>query len=94
MEFMKGEDVTVDTSTKELKGLPTPQEMYAHLNKFVIGQDGAKKQFVQHNHYKRINKPKDALFTKSNIVVVGPTGSGKTYCSNDCQVFGCSVCNC
>lgn len=66
--------------------LPRPDEIKAHLDKYVIGQDEAKKvlSVAVYNHYKRIlnnaNKPKGAdLLEKSNIVLLGETGCGKTY---------------
>ncbi|WP_312649386.1 ATP-dependent Clp protease ATP-binding subunit ClpX [Proteiniclasticum sp.] len=62
--------------------LPKPQEIKAHLDQYVIGQESAKKSLAVavYNHYKRINYPKknDVELSKSNILVLGPTGSGKT----------------
>ncbi len=64
--------------------LPLPAEMNAILDQYVIGQDRAKKvlSVAVYNHYKRINrKPSknDVELQKSNILLLGPTGSGKTY---------------
>lgn len=62
----------------------TPKELKAHLDKYVIGQERAKKVFSVgvYNHYKRIfkaiTKDDDTELFKSNILLVGPTGSGKT----------------
>ncbi|GBD98553.1 ATP-dependent Clp protease ATP-binding subunit ClpX [bacterium BMS3Abin07] len=62
--------------------LPTPVEINEFLNEYVIGQDKAKKvlSVAVHNHYKRIYNPldKDVELQKSNILLIGPTGTGKT----------------
>lgn len=67
---------------KDIK-LPKPKELNETLDKYVIGQDKAKKvlSVAVYNHYKRINandKSDDVEIQKSNILMVGPTGSGKT----------------
>ncbi|MBM1002564.1 MAG: ATP-dependent Clp protease ATP-binding subunit ClpX [Desulfofustis sp. PB-SRB1] len=60
----------------------TPREINEHLDQYVIGQERAKKvlSVAVHNHYKRIDAPPDeeVELQKSNIILVGPTGSGKT----------------
>ena len=62
--------------------LMKPQEMNAILDEYVIGQDEAKKvlSVAVYNHYKRVMAPKnlDVDLQKSNILMLGPTGSGKT----------------
>ena len=81
----------------EEKKLPRPSEISAFLDKYVIGQDPAKRvlSVAVYNHYKRIkaeeaqaavasssrktNKDEDVEISKSNILMLGPTGSGKTY---------------
>lgn len=67
----------------EIKDIPKPKEIRAILDEYVIGQDEAKKALsvAVYNHYKRINsnsKVDDVELSKSNIVMIGPTGSGKT----------------
>ena len=74
-------------SGEELQELPKPREIREILDQYVIGQEDAKKSLAVavYNHYKRINKqlnkkkPKDDVeLQKSNILMLGPTGSGKT----------------
>lgn len=67
----------------ELKEIPKPKEINETLDDYVIGQSQAKKNLsvAVYNHYKRINSPKssdDVELAKSNIAILGPTGSGKT----------------
>ena len=67
----------------ELRDIPKPKEIKDILDQYVIGQDEAKKTLAVavYNHYKRINlgtKLEDVELQKSNIVMLGPTGSGKT----------------
>ncbi|POF30215.1 ATP-dependent Clp protease ATP-binding subunit ClpX [Roseibium marinum] len=68
---------------KSRDGIPTPQEIRDVLDDYVIGQGSAKKvlSVAVHNHYKRLNhasKNNDVELAKSNILLVGPTGCGKT----------------
>ncbi|MFZ2619607.1 MAG: ATP-dependent Clp protease ATP-binding subunit ClpX [Alphaproteobacteria bacterium] len=65
------------------KGVPTPQEILTTLNNYVIGQHKAKRvlSVAVHNHYKRLehsNTESDIELAKSNILLLGPTGTGKT----------------
>src|SRR5271165_2067004 len=74
----------VDESLR-LRNIPKPKEINHILNQYVIGQDRAKKSLAVavYNHYKRINSSTgtgdDVELHKSNILLIGPTGSGKTY---------------
>ncbi|HNY21936.1 MAG TPA: ATP-dependent Clp protease ATP-binding subunit ClpX [Treponemataceae bacterium] len=71
-------------STKFTSDIPTPKEMKAHLDQYIIGQEQAKKTLsvAIYNHYKRIanpaKTPEDVIIEKSNVLLIGPTGSGKT----------------
>ena len=60
--------------------LPTPVELHEHLNRYVIGQTNAKKTLsvAVYNHYKRIKNTTQVKLQKNNVLIAGPTGTGKT----------------
>jgi ATP-dependent Clp protease ATP-binding subunit ClpX len=77
------EEEFAETSELVPGDLPKPVEIYAFLNEYVVGQESAKKTLAVavYNHYKRIRgtaRDDDVEIAKSNIVLLGPTGSGKT----------------
>ncbi len=71
--------------------LATPSQIKAHLDQYIIGQDEAKKTLsvAVYNHYKRLrqNKKSDVEIQKSNILMIGSTGSGKTYLAQSLAKF-------
>ena len=74
----------LDEDVREFFDVPKPKEILAILNEYVIGQDRAKKALAVavYNHYKRVNAQSvedDVELQKSNICLIGPTGSGKTF---------------
>ena len=85
MNIIAGDDEHVEESA-EFTDVPKPREIYDYLNEYVIGQDNAKRYLAvaAYNHYKRINnnsiKQEDSIdIQKSNVLILGPTGCGKTY---------------
>ncbi|MBD5788393.1 AAA family ATPase, partial [Cellulosimicrobium terreum] len=90
------EEETTPDITDVSAQLPTPHEIFAHLSRYVVGQDGAKRALAVavHNHYKRVrasaaaeaagetpgeDDPGYVELAKSNVLLIGPTGTGKTY---------------
>lgn len=81
----------VEPDVRERDSIPTPAEICDHLDRYIIGQDDAKRSLAVavYNHYKRIRAAGDSTdtsfrgeeveLTKSNILMLGPTGCGKTY---------------
>ena len=74
---------TKSSGLKATDGVPTPRDICKVLDDYVIGQEHAKKvlSVAVHNHYKRLNnsgKPGEVELSKSNILLIGPTGCGKT----------------
>ena len=81
MDIIREENKVI--SSPKSANVETPKELYKLLNDYVIGQDDAKKilSVAVHNHYKRIDNVSlnnDVELSKSNVLLVGPTGSGKT----------------
>lgn len=86
-EFFEGKEKSKEEKTtdeKAEKAIPKPHEIKAHLDEHIVGQDDAKKvlSVAVYNHYKRLKHNKtegsSVEIQKSNILLVGPTGSGKT----------------
>jgi ATP-dependent Clp protease ATP-binding subunit ClpX len=79
------EEELAESSELRFDELPKPREIYEFLNDYVIGQDHAKKilSVAVYNHYKRVQAGAyhegDVELSKSNILLIGPTGCGKTY---------------
>ncbi len=78
----KGKGAKKDSDTPALNKIPKPKEICEYLDQYVIGQESAKRYLsvAVYNHYKRLAQPAgdDVEIEKSNIVLVGPTGTGKT----------------
>lgn len=92
-EIVSSAEITAKNAAKLVNGgkIPTPKEIMAYLDERVIGQQETKKRLAiaVHNHYKRVfsnvcglgndGEFKDIEIDKSNVIVLGPTGSGKTF---------------
>ena len=86
-EILSEEDLLLEDTSRDMAApmkLPSPAEMKKTLDEYVIGQERAKRALsvAVYNHYKRINRKQtrdDVELQKSNILLLGPTGSGKTY---------------
>ncbi len=86
-EFFEGEEGEKTSAPPELTNVPKPHEIKGYLDEHIVGQDDAKKilSVAVYNHYKRINhniahagEKGNVEIQKSNILLIGPTGSGKT----------------
>src|SRR5918992_976035 len=79
------EEELAETPELKLEDLPKPREIYEFLNDYIVGQEQAKKvlSVAVYNHYKRIQvgakSDADVELAKSNIILIGPTGCGKTH---------------
>jgi len=84
VEIVEEEKIEQTSESLTVEKVPKPEEIYKFLEDYVIGQDLAKKALsvAVYNHYKRIDNPKndadDTEIQKSNVLLLGPTGSGKT----------------
>lgn len=82
-EVLRKEEALAGSALPQLETLPTPAEMKEQIDQYVIGQEKPKRilSVAVYNHYKRINSnvsTSDVDLTKSNILLIGPTGVGKT----------------
>lgn len=80
-EYVFSGEESVVSNREILRALQSPKEIKANLDEYVIGQDAAKKilSVAVYNHYKKMYLTSETEMQKSNILLIGPTGSGKTY---------------
>lgn len=72
---------TTEVSRKRKEKIPTPEQIKAHMDQYLIGQESAKisMSVAIYNHYKRINNQSKVEIDKTNLLLIGPSGSGKTH---------------
>jgi len=84
-EVIKDDNIAVESKSK----LPSPREIFQHLDQYVIGQELAKitLSVAVYNHYKRLFNKSEVEIEKSNVLFIGPTGSGKTLLAKTIAKF-------